>query len=464
MPNFRQNRYVLFGWGTAVAAIVLLATLLVRLWPPDLFTALILAGLIMLLLATVVVVIRRQLRDVPPWAHGVDSQADMSGEELVDYRLRSIAEYERRLELRELRLARQIRTSQFSHDDYTDLVQIDPTDEELEALAEKDRQLIGLIEAESQLAFNRILENRYASDDGVNTPLILKDIRTFVEQVAELYQPETADPLLETDIELIAKSLSSVSLHLLIVVESLPGNLKSYNTAKVYRLVRRGASYYGTYKAFRPYMEQGLNALQVARLALGMNPIAVGASWLAGKLTTYGAKAIGERVLQRRSLQLINDFIRVIGFEAAMVYGGEFRHRDANWVLGAELVNLEISRGADLGGRDAAIKKICSLVLRHEFDRIHLLSNLSRHKSIDVSGVRPQIVMTEQEREAVAAELVRHGTSTQADFAEREIVRWREAAEANLSIIFPDAVIAAAKTGRRQRNWRGGRRAPKELS
>ena len=59
-----------------------------------------------------------------------------------------------------------------------------------------------------------------------------------------------------------------------------------------------------------------------------------------------------------------------------MVYGGDFRHRDANWVLGAELVNLEIARGADLVGRDAALKRLRSLALRHEFDRIRLISQL----------------------------------------------------------------------------------------
>lgn len=430
----RKNRYLLFGWGAVVLATALLVSLLVRLWPPGPIIAALMGALFLLLVTTVFVVVRRQLQDTPPWAYGAGSPAEMSDDEFIDYRLKSLAEFERRLELRELRLARQIRTSHLAHDDYIDLVQADPTDDELESLAEKDRQLIGLIEAESQLAFNRILENRYAADGGVNTPLILTDIRAFIEQVAKLYCPNTDDALFETEIELIAKSLSSASLHLLIVVDALPGNLKTYNTAKMYRLVRRGASYYGNYKAFRPYMEQGLNALQVARLALGMNPITVGATWLAGKLTSYGAKAIGERLLQRQALQLITNFIRVIGFEAAMMYGGDFRHRDANWVLGALLVNLEVSRQTDLAGRDAAIRKICSLVMRHEFDRIHLLSHLGRHKLIDLERVRPHVFLTLQEREAVAAALVEHCRKTHVDFDRRKISRWKKAAEESLSV------------------------------
>lgn len=434
MSLTRKNRYLLFGWSAVVLATALLVILLIRLWPPGPVIAALFAALGLLLVVTVSVVVRRQLRDVPPWAYGADSPAGMAGEELVEYRLKSLAEYERRLEYRELRLARQLRASHLAQDDFIDLVQSDPTDEELEAQAEKDRQLIALIDAESQLAFNRILENRYGAEGGVNTPLILGDVRQFIEQVAQLYRPGTANPLLETEIELIAKSLSSASLHFLIVVDALPGNLKSYNTAKMYRLIRRGASYYGTYKAFRPYMEQGLNALQVARLALGMNPLTVGATWLAGKLTSYGAKAIGERVLQRQALQLITDFIRVIGFEAAMMYGGDFRHRDANWVFGALLVNLEVSRQADLGGRDAAIRKICSLVMRHEFDRIRLLSHLGRHKQIDLERARPGVFLTTKEREEVAAALVQHCRRTHVDFTGRKLGRWRKMVESSLAL------------------------------
>ena len=295
-----------------------------------------------------------------------------------------------------------------------------------------------------------------------------------MEEVARLHRPDSPDPLLETEIELVAKSLSSMALHMLVVVDGLPINLKSYSTAKMYRLIRRGASYYGTYKSFRPFLEQGLNALQVARLALGMNPVAVGLAWAAGKLTTHGAKAIGERVLQRRALQLLNDFVRVIGYEAAMVYGGDFRHRDANWVLGAELVNLEIARGADLAGRDAALKRLCSLALRHEFDRIRLISQLGSHKSVDVVHARPRVVMTPGECERVADELARHCGETRVDFSMGPLAagasrwrrcsarRWRSASARSKrrgkDCVHVRGADARARRPRRKRSGRGSRR------
>ena len=437
-----------------VAAIAAFITLTILLWPPGLVIGLLLAALITLPAVVVVAMLSRQRERALSLGLSATEIIEMSDADLAASRLQAIADFERRLELRELRLARQTRTSRLAGNDYLDLIETNPSDEDLDALVGQDRKLITLIEEESQLAFDRILQNRYAAQEGVNTGLILEDIRDFVEKVARLYRPDSKHILLETEIELIAKSFSSVSLPLLMVVDGLPLNLKTYNTARMYRLIRRSVKYYGTYKSFRPYLEHGLNAFQVARLSLGMNPATVGAAWLAGKLATHGAKIAGEKLFRRTALQLLNDFIRVIGFEAAMMYGSGFRHRDANWIFGAELVNLEVSRGADLAGRDASIEKLCSLVLRNEFDRVHLLSHLSRHKKIDVAPVKPLVVTTQTEREHILTELATHCAETGVNERAEPITAWRRALEVNLGLSADDAVQGAAKSSKSgKRAW-----------
>ena len=450
--------------GGLVAAATLVA-LVVVLWPPGLAAGILLSILAGLLAVALAFHVARRRGYRPEWKFRPEQAAGMTEPELAEWRNRALIDREQRLELRELQLARQTRALQRVNEDYLDVLDGEPTAEELGALVETDRKLIALIESESQRAFDRVLANRYAAPEGVDTALILADVRSFVEQVARLYRPDTEHPLLETEIELIAKSLSSVALHLLVVVDGLPINLKSYNAARMYRLIRRGASYYGTYKAFRPYIEHGLNVLQMARLAFGVNPAAVGAAWAAGKLTSYGAKAIGERLLQRQALGLLTDFVRVIGFEAAMVYGGDFRHRDANWVLGSTLVNLEVSRGADLAGRDAALVKLCNLALRHEFDRVRLLSQLAKHKSIDIARARPRIIMTGHERDEVAAVLTAHCRSTGVDLTDEKIARWRESLESILDVML-DLPPSPVRPRRRAGSWfdrigrKGGRRKP----
>lgn len=431
-----MNRIIQTALVCTLAAAALLTALAYLLWPPGTAVGALLGGCVALIgvaLASLAVALRRGRRR---WRHSGLPQDEATA--LVEEQVKALEDQERRLELRELRLARHMRIHhQILDEEAIDLVEANPSDAELADLVETDRRLMALIEAESQRAFNRVRENRYASDDGVDTGLILKDLRVFVHEVARLYRPDTDDPLLETDVELLAKSISSTALHLLVVVDGLPLDLKSYNIATLYRLIRRAASYYGTYKAVRPYLDHGLTALQAARLALGMNPAAVGAAWLAGKVTAQGARVFGERLLQQQALRMLHDFIRVIGFETAMVYGGSFRHRDANWVFGSELVNLEISRGDDAGGREVAIASLCRLALRHEFDRLRLLRYLAAGKPVPTETTRPEVVMTQQERESVAARLAKHCEVTTVDVRDTAVARWRKAAEDQLAIPLP---------------------------
>lgn len=419
--------------GGIIAAGMLVA-LLVILWPPGLVAGVLVSALLLLLCIALAVHVIERRHFRPAWRFRPEDADGLSESELAELRINALLEREQRLELREIQLARQTRALQIANEDYVDVLQADAPAEELGELVETDRQLLALIETESQRAFDRVLNNRYAAEHGVNIQLIVEDIRAFAEEVARLYRPDTEDPLLETDIESMAKSMSNAALHMLVVVDGLPINLKSYNTATMYRLIQRSASYYGTYKAFQPYLEHSMNVLQAARLAIGVNPAAVGAAWAAGKLASHGARAIGERMLQQRALQLLNDSIRVIGFEVAMMYGGDFRHRDANWVLGALLVNLEARRGKDLRGRDAALVILCNLALRHEFDRIRLIHHLAKRKTIDVARVRPGVTMTRMEREDTATVLAEHCRKTSVNLDNEKIAKWLEKTEAVLNV------------------------------
>jgi hypothetical protein len=151
-----------------------------------------------------------------------------------------------------------------------------------------------------------------------------------------------------------------------------------------------------------------------------------------------------------------------------MIYGGQFRYRDANWVLGAALVNLEVSRGNDSAGRDAALLKLCNLALRHEFDRIRLLNELARHKSIDIGPIRPQSIMTLKERKDTAIVLEGHCRATGVDLDDEAVKRWRASTESALGITLalpsepPDSRPAARSVNRWRgainRGWRGLRR------
>ncbi|MEM9387556.1 MAG: hypothetical protein AAGA68_21060 [Pseudomonadota bacterium] len=331
-----------------------------------------------------------------------------------------------RLELREQRLSRRLRVLQLAdHERFVDAVDSELSPQAIERLVRNDRELLLLIERRSQQAFEDILANRYAAEEGsLDMSLVWKDVGEFVETVARLYQPDARHPLLETELELVAKAASSTALHLLLVVDALPLDLKSYNAASMYRTLRRAADYYGTYKQVKPYLDVGLSVLQVARFALGANPVAVGASWMAGKLAAQGAQKVTEQLVHRQVLQLLSDAIRVIAFEVAMVYGGGFRRRDANWFLGAELVNLELLREDDYRGRDRAMRTLCTLPLRHEFDRLLLLRQLGAKQAIDMQAALMENLLTSSERERIAEELHEHCERTKADLTQGRLADW----------------------------------------
>jgi hypothetical protein len=462
------NGFIWLAFACTLAAAVGLGVLAVLSWPPGASTGWLIAGCgaaIGFALAAQVLALLRNRGSLRRAVKLPDDEAAA----LIERKITALEDQERRLELRELRLARHMRIHQQTLDDAAiDLVEAHPSDAELAALVETDRRLMAMIDAESQRAFDRVRENRYAGEQGVDTALILKDLRVFVQDVARLYRPDTEDPLLETDVELLAKSVGSTALHLLVVVDGLPLDLKSYNIASIYRLIRRATAYYGTYKAVRPYLDHGLTALQAARLALGMNPVTVGATWLAGKVTAQGAKAVGERLLEQQALRLLHDFIRVVGFEAAMVYSGTFRHRDANWVFGASLVNLEISRGDDTAGRPDAIAGLCRLALRHEFDRLALLRHLAAGKTVPLDGTRAEVVMTEAERDAVAARLAKHCRSTGVDAQDPGFASWRREAEEQLAarLPLPESPVPVSRLKRLRRamsrKGRGKRRGERD--
>lgn len=363
-----------------------------------------------------------------------------------------------RLEIREQRLSRRMRVLQLAdHERFVDVVDSELSPQAIERLVSNDRELLLLIERRSQQAFEDILANRYAAGEGgLDMSLVWKDVGDFVETVARLYQPDARHPLLETELELVAKATSSTALHLLLVVDALPLDLKSYNAASMYRTLRRAADYYGTYKQVKPYLDLGLSVLQVARFALGANPVTVGASWVAGKLAAQGAQKVTEQLLHRQVLQLLSDAIRVIAFEVAMVYGGGFRRRDANWFLGAELVNLELIRNADYRGRDQAIRTLCALPLRHEFDRLLLLRQLGSKQPVDLQTALLESLLTASERQRIMEALREHCKRTDADLTQGALAAWEPELHARLALATEDGEAPPPERRprlRRPREW-----------
>jgi HAMP domain-containing protein len=248
-------------------------------------------------------------------------------------------------------------------------------------VAAQDKELLALLEKESQRVFDRVLANEYSVGGQVQFPLIRDEATELVRRIAQIYQPESVEPLLETSVAQILHAASRSSLQFLVVLEQLPLDVKEYSLQRIYEYVRKGVQAYGVYKKFEPYKPYVDTAYYLGRFAMGASPVTLGAWFMLGTLGQRGAQALTTNLLERQALTFLHNLIRVIGYEVAGIYGGDFRHRDPNWYYAIEVVELIQIFPASRESLRRGLKEIGRLTLRSEYDRIFLYRCLASHQS-----------------------------------------------------------------------------------
>lgn len=324
-----------------------------------------------------------------------------------------------------------------------DLSQPHTADDDLGELAKKDRRMLRLLEAEARVVFEKIRRNDYAVDGKFQFTLARDDAYDLITRVAQVYQPDAENPLLETSMAQVLRGVSRACLHFLVVLDGLPLNVKEYNFNSMYRYVRQAVKAYGVYKRAQPYLPYVNTAYYIGRFAMGANPLTMGAWWLAGHFGQKGATALATRVVNRQALALMHDLVRVIGFEVAGVYGGDFRHRDANWIYAVELTELVSRFPLSRESLSHSLKEIGALQLRSEYDRVFLYRLLAAHKSADPQRFRAGEFLTADERAAVAARLEKFFASFIHGKSAKAVDRWHTEVEERLQIKFQTVLNVA---------------------
>jgi len=301
-------------------------------------------------------------------------------------------------------------------------------------LAAKDRQLLAMLDTETESFFQKIRENYYVQDGNFQPQVLRDDAVDLIHRIALLYQPEADKPLLETSMSQILRSASRICLQLLIVMDRLPMNAKDFSLNNLYRYARRAVNAYNIYKSAEPYWPYVNTAYYVGRFALGANPIAMGAWWYLGQHSRKIATQLTTRIVNRQILLLLQDVVRVIGFEAASVYGGDFRHRDANWVYGVELVELMQKVPMSPTSFQSALEEIGALQLRNEYDRIFLYRCLAASQSAEPDRYQPTERLEASERQAVAARLEKFLSQFRLRGGEKALTEWATNVEHRLDV------------------------------
>lgn len=310
----------------------------------------------------------------------------------------------------------------------------DMSDEQLSELTRKDRAMMALLKDETKILYDNITSNKYAVEGKFSPSLLRDDAYELVGKVARIYQPSVQQPLLETNMPLVVRAASRACLHFLVLLDDLPLNVKDYSFSSMYSYVRSAVNAYRMYKSTEPYWPYVNTAYYLGRFAMGANPLTMGAWWFLGALGKQGAQAVATRVINRQALALLSDVVRVIGYEVASVYGGDFRHRDANWIYAAELTELLHQFPLSRDSLSHALKEIGALQLRGEYDRIFLYRCVAGHLSARPQNFRALACLSSAECRAIAGRLEKFlHTFIHGKTADR-VQKWKAGVEARLGV------------------------------
>ncbi|MEY4187925.1 MAG: hypothetical protein RIT02_2959 [Planctomycetota bacterium] len=307
------------------------------------------------------------------------------------------------------------------------------TADNLEQLGAQDRAVRQLLEQEAERVYEKIRGNGYVADGRVQLEQIRDEALQLIRRVAQIYRPDSENPLMEVSLEQLARAASRIWLHLLVLLEQLPLNVQTYSLGTLYSWVRRAVIGYGVYQKASPWLKYASRGLYAGRLLATASPLSLGAMWAASELGRRGAAKLVDATIDRQAVGLLQQLITVIGVEAAGIYGTGFRQRDPAWILGTELIELIAAFPPAGDSLRFGLQKVTSLPLLSEYDRIYLYRCLANHKSAGLQLAQPSLLSREQ-REVIAGELEKFYSSHIHGGSEQTIAGWRTGVEERLSL------------------------------
>lgn len=277
-----------------------------------------------------------------------------------------------------------------------DLAEVQPSSREM---LERDRRLDQLLEEKTQDLYEKIRKNEYSPEGTFQITLVRDDVYAFVGEIATLYGDDPKHPLDGVSSERVLRAAGRCCLKFLVELEKLPLDIRSYDIVDVYTYVRQAVNVYGLYRSARRYMPWLRGAYYGTWVAMGANPLALGAWWFVSSLGTKGASTVATSVANRWALSFLHDIVRVIGYEVASIYDQNLRYRDPNWCFAAELTELVQSFPNSEVSFRRALSLIGVLQLRNEYDRIFFFRCIVEGKRAGLKRVQAADLSAEQRRE-----------------------------------------------------------------
>ena len=254
--------------------------------------------------------------------------------------------------------------------------------EEAKESSARDQQVAQLLKHQTASFFDNIKQKKYYKAGEIHAKPLWEDIVTLIESVARIYNPDVKQPLLHTSIEQLLRAINQISINLIVLLDRLPVNIKKRTLNETYGFIQKGVRGFEFYEKAAPYLEYVQPLYYFGRLVLGANPVALGATALAVEIGKTGTKQLTVHISEKYALRLLHETIAILANEMVSLFGGDYRHRDANWIYGAELTELVHQFPISQEILQAALNETGNLHLRSEYDRLFLYRCLASRQSI----------------------------------------------------------------------------------
>lgn len=300
-------------------------------------------------------------------------------------------------------------------------------------LHQRDRKLDALLEEKTRVLFEKVRNNEYSPQGAFQFALLRNDVFALVGQIAALYGDDPNRPLAGVSSERILRAASRCSLKFLVEIEKLPLDIRGYDLVDIYKYVRRAVMVYGFYRSASPYMPWLRGAYYGTSVAMGSNPLSLGAWWFLSSLGSRTATTVATNLANRWALNFLQDIVRVIGYEVASVYDKNLRYRQPNWCFAAELTELVQTFPASEVSLRRSLSLIGALQFQNEYDRIYFFRCIVEVKQAVPKRAQAADLPVEQRRE-IAERLEGFLESHIPDPHPTTVARWREGVEDRLDL------------------------------
>lgn len=282
-----------------------------------------------------------------------------------------------------------------------------------EALDDRERRLGEMIQARCDTVWEGIRDRRYVRQEhgkisGLNGGAIFAEVQEIAQEVATLYNPGAANAVLEARTGDVALAARSAIGELLQVAQQVPFiDPAGWPVRKVVERLEQAQKWRRRYLKLTPYQHYVTGVTMAARLALGANPVALVAWFLAGE----AAKHVGGRVVltwgEAWLRELLEGSVALVHVQVARTCDPGRTYRSADWAALVEALRIHNRIPGIDHNRRLLLRSILRAQIPDEFAKLTLLRALAEDKAPDPGGAPPIDLaqLRSEQKQAIAKRL-----------------------------------------------------------